>query len=1448
MVITQRASKVGGLALAVRGLAFLVAVRAAAVEPQVLPGHLAAGTAGLKAVGRLDGSTPMHLALALPLRDPTGLKRFLADICDPASANFRHYLTVEQFRERFGPTEQDCRAVAAFAQARGLSVNSVHRNRMLVEVSGAAATVEQALGLNLRVYRHPTEHRNFYAPHSEPRVDQGLRLLHIGGLDNFVLPRPAGLRRLPGASGGAPVPASGSGGFGSYAGGDFRAAYAPGVALTGAGQTLALLEFAGYYPSDITRYEDDFQLPAVTVTNVLLSGVTNVTQGANTANGMEPALDIEMAVSMAPGLSAIAVYIGLFSDTILSRIASDNSARQISVSWTFPTDAASTQFFQEFAAQGQSYFNASGDTDAYTGAVPSPTDNPYITIVGGTTLTTTGPGGSWFGETTWNRGNGAGSSGGVSPIYPIPPWQEGVNMTANLGSMAMRNLPDVAMVAENVWLISEEGQTAPVGGTSVSSPLWAAFTALVNEQATNSGRPPVGFINPSVYLVGKGAGYASAFHDIITGNNFGSNTAPRFPAVAGYDLCTGWGTPAGSNLINALVAPVDILRISPDSGFTAVTPYGTPFSATNISFTLSNASTTTLSWTLGNTSVWLKASSSAGVLSASVPTTVVTISLNPPATSNLLTGTYYANLWFTNQSTAFIQSRLFAVEVSSANWPLSLAGLNAGVIAPTTATLASPQATAFDPLNDYCLYQAGLTGGSQGLPASGSFVSQADNTTVFQLGPAGGTNVLLTGAAYPGWATLRFPTPQPYNSLAILAASVNGDSEAVLGVNFADGTPSQWFGVVVPDWFGSTNNAAIQGFGFLKLGGFAFGDLGSASPSLAQIAIDLAGMGLNHPVASVTFSNLTLNATQDCGVFAVSGAVMPAQPLFIQEPESVTNVVPAEPAVFNVVATGQPPLAYQWFFSSNAPSGPFAPLTGQTNTELALAVPSPTNSGGYYVVVTNAFGGVTSPAATLTLFRAPVIVQQPRPASATLLAGQNFALSVTAHAALPVSYSWMQGSLPLAPGTNSALLFAPLDPTNTGNYSVIISNGFGEATSGVVSLTVIAAPDYPYGQVVLADQPSGYWRLDERSGTVVHDYVAGNNGSYSHATLGQAGDNVLDSHTAARFGTPLSANSYAGNIPVGFATAFNAAFSVEAWANGNAQNLYSGLVSKGTGGNEQFCLDCGAAGNAFRFMVRDSTGNSYIANGTIAPDGQWHYLAGVCDQANGSIFLYVDGSEAAQAAIDPSSGILGSTNPITIGSRQSGTSTFDLQFIGYMEEVAVYDYALSPAQIRAHFGSVTNRPPEFLADPLVVASATAGQAYAGSLATYAVDPDGYTITFSLVSGPAWLSVAGNGALGGTPSASDVGTNLFVVNATDLSALNAKATMLLDVQPAPFTAAAALQGTKLLLTWTASTGTYVVQTTTNLLSPNWQTLAGPLTGTSLLITPSNSPAFYRITAQ
>lgn len=564
---------------------------AAAVAPgtKTLSGHVPAMVSQLAATGDVAATNDLHLAIGLQLRNQTALDEQIRQVTDPASPSYQHYLTPEQFTQQFAPSEADYQAVINFAQANGLTVTATSPNRMLVEVTGKAANVQKAFNVTLHNYNHPTENRIFFAPTTEPSVPANLSILDVSGLNSYSRPH-THLHSLklatnaPVAQGTIATSATasaganlGSGPIGTYMGNDFRAAYVPGAPQTGTGQKIALVQFDGYFASDIAQYEAMNGLPNISLTNILLNGFSGFP--TFTGGEVEVSLDLEMVISMAPGLSQVLVYEGspynFFPNVVLNQIAVDNSAQQVSCSWgwTGGPSATSDQIFKQMIIQGQTFFNASGDSDAFLpgevdnpGYTGFPSSDPYITEVGGTTLTTAGPSGSYVSETVWNWGieygvDGIGSSGGVSSYYAIPWWQTNVSMTVNGGSTTFRNIPDVALTADNVLVVADGGVLYDAGGTSCAAPLWAGFTALVNQQAASVGRSSVGFINPSLYALAQNPSYyTNVFKDTTTGNNTWSLSPNQFYAVTNYDLCTGLGAPNGTNLIYALTSTTNVVR------------------------------------------------------------------------------------------------------------------------------------------------------------------------------------------------------------------------------------------------------------------------------------------------------------------------------------------------------------------------------------------------------------------------------------------------------------------------------------------------------------------------------------------------------------------------------------------------------------------------------------------------------------------------------------------------------------------------------------------------------------------------------------------------------------------------------------------------------------------------------------------------------------------------
>ncbi len=291
-------------------------------------------------------------------------------------------------------------------------------------------------------------------------------------------------------------------------------------------------------------------------------------------------LDIELQIALAPGASGIIVYEGPNTGTGIvdtyDRIAKDNLAKQISTSWGASEGEIGSSIinsenssFLQMAAQGQSIYAASGDEGAYADggsnppSVQDPASQPYVVGVGGTSLSVNS-GETYNSETTWNDSYGA-SGGGVSTVWSIPAWQQGISTAY---SSTMRNVPDVSLNADpnTGYSIYYQGSWSSIyGGTSCAAPLWAAFTARVNQQRAANGQQPLGFANPAIYNIATGARYGTDFHDVTAGTNL------YYAAGPGYDDATGWGSFNGANLLSDLVQAIP--PVVPPGWPTGVTAY-----------------------------------------------------------------------------------------------------------------------------------------------------------------------------------------------------------------------------------------------------------------------------------------------------------------------------------------------------------------------------------------------------------------------------------------------------------------------------------------------------------------------------------------------------------------------------------------------------------------------------------------------------------------------------------------------------------------------------------------------------------------------------------------------------------------------------------------------------------------------------------------------------------
>lgn len=579
----------GGAALVVSSLFSVSAARAQALFR--LPDHVPAVVATAKKLGPVSPTSKVTVLLSLPLRDESGLQALLSGLYDPKSPLYGQYLTPDKFTARFAPSLTDYNAVIAFAKSQGLTVQT-YDSRVLVSVSGTAAALQTALSTHLNNYK-ATDGTAFFAPDTNPGLPTGLagKISGVLGLSNYAKLKPLFRTATVGqiASARALVPTTssvgtgpgtnfggGTGHGGAFAPKDLRTAYdMTGLPVDGTGQSVGLYEEGGFFPEDIDRYEDFYGLPDVPVTVVPVDGFSGAVSDLGVSE--EAALDIDMVLALAPGSKEIRVYEsplnypqGLID--ALDLAAKQNVSKTFSISYGLaeqivglPVILAENTQLKRLAAEGTTVYASSGDQGAYTdGIVPAvsdPASQPLITAVGGTALYTA-PGGAYLGETSWNELGlfGAAGGGGVSTVWKIPAYQTLIDPTLNGGSATMRNVPDVALDAAILTGVdvysTAVGGWADFGGTSVSSPLWAAYTARVNQARSEAGLKPLGFANPALYAIGASFLSFFDFHDVIDGTN--GNAAiygiPGFTTGFGYDDVTGFGSFDGAQMLGDLAA------------------------------------------------------------------------------------------------------------------------------------------------------------------------------------------------------------------------------------------------------------------------------------------------------------------------------------------------------------------------------------------------------------------------------------------------------------------------------------------------------------------------------------------------------------------------------------------------------------------------------------------------------------------------------------------------------------------------------------------------------------------------------------------------------------------------------------------------------------------------------------------------------------------------------
>jgi kumamolisin len=465
-----------------------------------------------------------------------------ARIAGLSAGNTGAHLSREEFAQRHGAASADFAAVRAFAGAHHLTVVQEHAGRRTVMLSGTAAQFSAAFHVELHQYEHDGgTYRGRTGSIELPGELQGV-VEAVLGLDNRPQAHTHFRTRPASSSATSFTPTQIAALYG----------YPPG---SGEGQCVALIELGGgYRPADLTTYFKGLGLKGPKVTAVSVDHGKNAPTGSADGPDGEVMLDVEVVGAIAPQ-AHIAVYFAPntdagFLDAITTAVHdTTNKPAIISISWGGPESSWTSQAmtamdaaFQAAAAMGITVCVASGDNGSSDGVtsggdhVDFPASSPFALACGGTSLTAQGT--SIQREVVWNDGaQGGASGGGISTVFPAAAWQSGLQAVSSQGAdtaLKMRGVPDVAGNAdpETGYQVRIDGTDTVIGGTSAVAPLWAALIARINQASGKTG----GYLNPQLYK------NPQAFRDITQGNN------GDYSAAAGWDACTGLGSPNGAKL------------------------------------------------------------------------------------------------------------------------------------------------------------------------------------------------------------------------------------------------------------------------------------------------------------------------------------------------------------------------------------------------------------------------------------------------------------------------------------------------------------------------------------------------------------------------------------------------------------------------------------------------------------------------------------------------------------------------------------------------------------------------------------------------------------------------------------------------------------------------------------------------------------------------------------
>jgi len=488
---------------------------------------------GILPLGKLEDNEEINILIGLKLRNQDFLESLIAKgINLPLDENFLN---------NFLPTNEDYQKILDFIKKANPEEITTYKNRLIVAFKAKARDVEQLL--NVKFYKFFYNNSIYYYS-SAPIINCEIAKYISGfaGLENLTRYKNSLYFQISTTL---------------FTPQEIRQIYEIDKLLNkgynGTGQTIVIGSVGSFNQADIDKFTLMFNLPNQPIEVHKVLGYTSGIEGETT-------IDIEWARAIAPAAKIILVTIPDSSFTsftqLFNYIVSNDLGRIVSTSWIIEEDLLSKDeiniqhsIFLLGLAKGINFFFPSGDWGSSNTPRPLfvssinrtisyyPASDPFVTSVGGTTLIKKTFG---FYEEAWggiDNGLTYGSGGGFSKFFTRPFYQPN-----QIGKM--RGYPDVSLNAasSSPYAIIFNGKLSAGYGTSISTPIWAAITAILSQMSKGN----IGFLNYRLYKIYNSTIYSEVFNDITEGTN------GYYNATKGWDPVTGLGSPKTFELLNYL--------------------------------------------------------------------------------------------------------------------------------------------------------------------------------------------------------------------------------------------------------------------------------------------------------------------------------------------------------------------------------------------------------------------------------------------------------------------------------------------------------------------------------------------------------------------------------------------------------------------------------------------------------------------------------------------------------------------------------------------------------------------------------------------------------------------------------------------------------------------------------------------------------------------------------